>query len=68
MAEVSQPVKTVLINYECDVEGCEGHALPDPEQKIAFMSDPIKFPHICNVCNKLYTFTDKYPKIGYQYT
>lgn len=67
MAEVSQPVETVLVNYQCDVDGCNGIVIQDPNQKIAFMTDPIQFPHICDTCTKQYTFFEKYPKITYRF-
>lgn len=67
MPEHTVPVETVLVNYRCDTQDCEGTVIQDPNQKIAFMTDPIQFPHICDACGRQYTFTDKYPKIAYRH-
>ena len=65
MSEFNVPVDVVAVEYYCDEEGCEGNVTPDPDKKVAFMTDPIQFPHRCETCGKEYTFTDKYPKLSY---
>lgn len=66
MPEFTVPVETVLVNYRCDTQDCDGVVVQDPNQKIAFMTDPIQLPHICDTCDRQYTFTDKYPKIAHR--
>lgn len=66
MAEVNYPAETIWTSYHCDTETCTGVVIQDPNRKIAFMSDPIQFPHVCDTCGREYVFYDKYPKITYR--
>lgn len=67
MAEVNVPVETLVTQYRCDVSDCNGEVVRDHDQKVAYMTDPMQFPHICNECGKEYVFTESYPKVGYRY-
>lgn len=62
MNESRHKVKTYQIKAHCDV--CGGDLLPT---SVMLMSNPPKFPHKCNWCNREEVLNDKYPKLVYKY-
>lgn len=61
--EKSTPVETILVDYQCDVEECNG--IVEYKDGKMLMSNPPRFEHRCNSCNKKYTFFHKYPYTKY---
>ena len=53
------PLKTIQVRQICDVCG-KGDYLPTGT---AFASNPMQYPHKCNVCSDKKIFTEKYPII-----
>ena len=52
-------VKTYIIHYYCDKEGCDGELLPTGT---ALTSSPLQYPHKCTKCDYSKAFSGKtYP-------
>lgn len=67
MAERETPVQTVVIDYHCDEEGCDGKVVRDESKPGMWTSDPPQLPHVCSECGREYSFPNaSYPKIGYK--
>jgi hypothetical protein len=58
-------VKTFLIKFACDKEGCEG-SLAYKDGNMLF-SDPPKYKHTCDTCGTECLFDHKYPYTSYKY-
>ena len=54
-------VKTYIVHYYCDKNGCDGELMPDG---ICLTSSPPQYPHTCNKCGAVKTFAGK----SYPYT
>lgn len=37
-----------------------------PYGQVAWLTDPVKFPHKCNVCGNEEAYTEKYPTVRHQ--
>ena len=51
-------VKTYIVRYYCDKDGCDGELVPDG---ICLTSSPPQYPHTCNKCGDGKTFHKSYP-------
>jgi hypothetical protein len=56
MGIIKKYIQPVEVQYKCDV--CGGNVIPTGE---VLTSDPLKYKHKCNKCNKEYTFKEIYP-------
>lgn len=63
MAEREASAHAIYVDYVCD--RC-GEGLMEPHGKVAYLTDPIKFPHRCTNCGHEQSFTEKYPTIRYR--
>ena len=65
MPEIKVEAKTYIVKQMCDL--CEvGEMLPT-EDKIAWLTDPIQFPHQCNVCGITKAYTTRYPYVMHEW-
>jgi uncharacterized protein (DUF983 family) len=62
MPEQQFEITPVGVRYICDKCG-EGEMVQSG--KIAWMTDPIQFPHQCTKCGHEQAFTDKYPTVRF---
>lgn len=51
------PAKTVLVHAHCDCGGLLDHV-----EGLAFLTHPVRYPHICKNCGKQYDLDAIYPK------
>ncbi len=63
MPQTSKPAKVVSVDYQCDVEGCDGVMRPAGMNML--LSDPPQYPHECTVCKTPMNFPHRYPNFGY---
>jgi hypothetical protein len=63
--EKENEVKTFLVKYLCDEEGCEGNVAYTDGNML--LSNPVKFKHICDKCGTNHLFDHKYPYTSYKY-
>lgn len=58
------PVSTYVDKCICD--RCkEGEMLPTGNNM--YLTEPPKFEHLCNKCNNIAIYTERYPVIKYEY-
>jgi hypothetical protein len=51
--------KVLIVDYDCDVEGCDGTLYSDGSSMI--FTDPPKYNNTCTSCGKIYALETKYP-------
>lgn len=60
MSELRKEIKVYKIKYECDEIDCNGEVIYD---NYSLNNNHL---HKCTICNKVYTFNKKYPKLKYK--
>ena len=63
MAERRFAIKVVGVDYVCD--DC-GTGIMQPHGDVAWMTNPVQFPHKCSHCGATKAFPERYPTLRYE--
>ena len=59
-------VKTMLVTFDCD--DCGGNVIKNTGEQTMILTNPPKFKHHCEKCDKEYLFNHHYPYTRYIYS